>query len=209
MDDRRPRPGRRQQRVFPDGSIATLACDGLQAPNDLAVGRDGAIYFTDPPPHGGTGVHAGGNGRFWRWHPRQGLHCIASGFEYCNGVAIAPDGRILIGEAQGLLWIDPLSGAREWWIEQLPGTSPGDGFAFDESGQLYVACPLDHCIRVLDPGGKPIEQIDLGPDALPTNVCFGGADRRTLFTTELAPGRVCAIEGLPAPGLPLAPWSAT
>ena len=53
---------------------------------------------------------------------------------------------------------------------------------------------------------KPIEQIDLGAGAYPTNCCFGGADRRTLFTTELAPGRVCAIEGLPSPGLALTPW---
>ena len=48
----------------------------------------------------------------------------------------------------------------------------------------------------------------LGDDAYPTNVCFGGADRRTIFTTELAPGRVCAVEGLPTPGLPLHPWPA-
>ena len=53
-----------------------------------------------------------------------------------------------------------------------------------------------------------LEVGDLGDDAYPTNCCFGGEDRRTLFTTELAPGRVCAVEGLPTPGLALTPWPA-
>lgn len=195
------------QRVDVQGRVTTLASEGLQAPNDLAVSPDGTVFFTDPPPHGGTQHQGQKEGRFWSWHPARGLRCIARGVAYCNGVARSREGRLLIVEARGLQWIDPETGGTEWWVEQLPGTSPGDGFAFDEAGRLYVACPMDHCIRVLDAEGKPIDQIDLGPDALPTNCCFGGADRRTLFTTELAPGRVCAIEGLPTPGLPLAPWS--
>jgi sugar lactone lactonase YvrE len=65
---------------------------------------------------------------------------------------------------------------------------------------------MDHCIRVLDRDASQVDVIDLGPGAYPTNCCFGGEDRRTLFTTELAPGRVCAIEGLPRPGLALTPW---
>ena len=102
--------------------------------------------------------------------------------------------------------IDPATGEQDWWIEQLPGESPGDGFAFDVDGRLYCACPMDHCIRVFDTDGKQVELIDLGDGAYPTNCCFGGADRRTLFTTELAPGRVCVVEGLPTPGLELNLW---
>ncbi len=193
------------QRVFPDGDVITLAHEGLQAPNDLIVAADGTIYFTDPPPHGGTQTK-GGEGRFWSYSIDAGLREIASGFDFDNGVALSPEGRLLIVEARGLMWIDPATGEQEWWIEQLPGESPGDGFAFDIDGHLYCACPMDHCIRVFDPSGKQVEQVDLGEGAYPTNVCFGGADRRTLFTTELAPGRVCAIEGVPTPGLELNLW---
>ena len=103
---------------------------------------------------------------------------------------------------------DGETGETESWIETLPGESPGDGFAFDVEGRLYCACPMDHCIRVFDPNGTEVDRVDLGDNAFPTNVCFGGMDRRTLFTTELAPGRVCAVEGLPTPGLPLTPWPA-
>ena len=193
------------QRVTPDGEVATLASEGLQAPNDLVVAADGTVYFTDPPPHGGTGSE-GGEGRFWSFGPTGELKLIASGFDYDNGVALSPEGRLLIVEKNGLLWIDPESGEQEWWVERLPGESPGDGFAFDREGRLYCACPMDHCIRVLDPSGKALDAIDLGEGAYPTNCCFGGEDGRTLFTTELAPGRVCAIEGLPTPGLDLVPW---
>ena len=49
---------------------------------------------------------------------------------------------------------------------------------------------------------------EVGDAAYPTNCCFGGSDGRTLFTTELAPGRVCVVEGVPAPGLELNPWPA-
>ena len=193
------------QRVLPSGEVQTLASEGLQAPNDLIVAPDGIVYFTDPPPHGGTRSQ-GAEGRFFSCAGDGALRLIASGFEYDNGVALSPDGRLLIVEARGLLWIDPETGEREWWIEQLPGESPGDGFAFDVEGRLYCACPMDHCIRVLDPGGKQVEVVDLGEGAFPTNCCFGGEDLRTLYTTELTPGRVCVIEGLPTPGLPLTPW---
>ncbi len=193
------------QRLAASGELTTLAAEGVQAPNDLIVAPDGTIFFTDPPPHGGTGSE-GGEGRFWSYATTGELRQIASGFQYDNGVALSPEGRLLIVERNGLLWIDPDSGEQEWWVEQLPGESPGDGFAFDVEGRLYCACPMDHCIRVLDSGGKQVEMIDLGEGAYPTNCCFGGADGRTLYTTELAPGRVCVIEGLPTPGLELTPW---
>ncbi len=195
------------QRVFPDGEVIPLAHEGLQAPNDLIVAADGTIYFTDPPPHGGTRTE-GSEGRFWSWTLDRGLREIASGFDYDNGVALSPDGRLLIVEARGLLWIDPASGEQTWWIEQLPGESPGDGFAFDVEGNLYCCCPMDHRVRVFDPSGRQVDEVDLGDGAFPTTCCFGGADRRTLFTTELAPGRICAVEGLPHPGLALNPWPA-
>jgi gluconolactonase len=192
-------------RVTPDGAASYLAQAGLQAPNDLIVAEDGTVFFTDPPPHGGAGS-SGSDGAFWSWSRSGELRRIAHGFSYDNGVALSPEGRLLIVEARGLLWIDGETGAREWFVEQLPGESPGDGFAFDAEGRLYCACPMDHCIRVLDRDGRELDRVELGEGAYPTNVCFGGPDRRTLFTTELAPGRVCVVEGLPTPGLTLHPW---
>ncbi len=192
------------QRALPTGELSYLAGSGFQAPNDLIVAADGTIYFTDPPE-----LHASAaekqTGRLWSYSPDGELRQIAEGFVFDNGIALSPEGRILIVEARGLMWIDP-DGSREWLVEQLPGESQGDGFCFDEDGRIYVCAPIDHCIRVLEPSGKQVEVIEAGDDGVVTNICFGGSDRRTLFTTELWPGRVLAIEGLPTPGLPLTAW---
>jgi gluconolactonase len=196
------------QRVRPNGDVSYLADQGFQAPNDLIVASDGTLYFTDPPQLANHDLASGGaTGRFWEYTAKGSLRCIAEGFQYCNGVALSPSGRLVIVEKQGLLWIDPRDGAQEWFVQKLPGVSPGDGMCYDTRGTLYLACPTDHCIRVLDERGKQVEQIDLGANAYPTNCCIGGAGGRTLFTTELGPGRVCAVEGLPAPALPLRPWA--
>jgi gluconolactonase len=196
------------QRLLPSGELVYLADQGFQAPNDLAVASDGTIYFTDPPRlHGAPPFRGEPRGRLFAFAPDGELRLVADGFAYDNGIALSPDGRLLVVEAQGLLWVDP-DGRKEWLVEKLPGGSAGDGFCFDREGRLYLAAPGDHCVRVLEPEGRQVEVLDLGPGAVPTNCCFGGADGRTLFTTELRPGRVVAFEGLPAPGLPLTPWPA-
>ncbi|MCH2171613.1 SMP-30/gluconolactonase/LRE family protein [Myxococcota bacterium] len=196
------------QRVRPTGEVEYLLDEGFSAPNDLVVATDGTIFFTDPPQlkHGRHSDAA--EGRFWAYEPGGQVRLIAEGFSYDNGVALSPEGRPLIVEGSGLLWIDPNTGDREWFVEKLAGESPGDGFCFDVEGRVYVCCPTDHCVRILDRDGHELEMVELGEGALPTNCCLGGEDGKTLFTTELAPGRVMALEGLPAPGLPLTPWPA-
>jgi gluconolactonase len=194
------------QRMRPDGQLSYLVDTGLSAPNDLIVARDGTLYFTDPPPHGGVGAQ-GKPGRVFAWTRGGELKLIARDFQYCNGIALSPEERLLIVEGNGLLWIDPASGARDWFVEQVSGPNGvGDGFKFDAEGRVYCAAPMDHAILIFDRTGKKLDQIDLGAGAMVTNCCFGGADGRTLFTVELTPGRICAIEGLPAPGLPLRPF---
>jgi gluconolactonase len=65
------------QLAAPDGAVTYLADDGLQSPNDLAVARDGSVYFTDPPhwppPDEGTG-------RVMRLGLDRSVTAFASGF---------------------------------------------------------------------------------------------------------------------------------
>ena len=193
------------QRVDASGRVSYLADAGFRAPNDLIVDADGSIVFTDPPPAHGAVPGEGDPklGRLWRYHPERGATQIAEGFSYPNGVALAPDGRILIVEGLGLLWVDP-DGSTEWLCEETPGGG-GDGFCFDTAGRIYVCQPGSGTLTVLDAQGKRLETFDTG-GGLVTNCCFGGEDGRTLFTAELAPGRVLAFEGLPDPGLPVRAW---
>lgn len=199
-------------RVLPDGSVAPLHettpdGEGFGAPNDLIVGPDGDVWFTDPPPLHRMG-RDGPGGRVWERSAMGALRVVADGFDFCNGIALSPEGGLLIVEGGGLMWVDVESGLSDWFVEQVPNGRAGDGFAFDVDGNLFVCCPADHHVVVLDEDGALIETIPLGDDAVPTNCCFGGDDLRTLFVTELAPGRVTAIERLPSPGLALTPWPA-
>ena len=193
------------QRVDAADNVSYLADEGFNAPNDLIVDADGSIVFTDPPLIGHRLPSASDPkiGRLWRYHRERGLSLIADGFAFDNGVALSPEGRILIVESSGLMWIEP-DGSKEWLCEKTPGGG-GDGFCFDTSGRIYVAQPGSQTGSVLDPDGKQVDCFDTG-GGIVTNICFGGDDSRTLFTTELAPGRVLAFEGLPDPGLPIHRW---
>ncbi len=189
------------QRVSASGQITYLTSDTLHGPNDLVVDRDGTTYFTDP---GHPSTDAACSGRLMALDPNGNLRVIAGGFRYDNGIALAPDGRILVAEANGLMWVSR-SGEKDWLIESL-GDHPGDGLSFDIDGHVYVACPLGHCIHVIDTDGKMLETIHLPAGSIVTNLCFGGSDLRTLFAVEIAPGRVHAIEHMPVAGLPMHAW---
>lgn len=189
------------QRVSPEGEVSDLCAGELLAPNDLVVDRDGILYFTDP---GRPGAAADRLGRVMAMEPGGRLRVIASGFSYDNGIALSPEGRILVVEAYGLMWVGR-DGAKEWLIEKL-GEHPGDGFCFDVEGRIYVASPLANAIYILEPDGRLGEIIQLPEGSLVTNVCFGGRDLRTLFAVEIMPGRLHAMENMPCAGLALTPW---
>ncbi len=190
------------QRVSPTGEVSYLIDQDMRGPNDLVVAADGTLYFTDPGKPDESDVPIG---RVFALTPQGELREIAGEFEYDNGIAISPDGRILVVEGEGLMWVGP-DGGKDWLVEKLPGDSVGDGLAFDQEGRIYVCAPLDHVVRVLEPDGKQVEVLELGENAIVTNCCFGGEDRRTLFTAEILPGRVVAFEGLPSPGVPMTLW---
>jgi gluconolactonase len=93
----------------------------------------------------------------------------------------------------------------------IPGMGTLDSMGMDEEGNLYAATLLpdgfdalsNGGITVVSPQGRVIEYIplDIGiPDPLPSNICFGGTDRRTAFITLGGTGRIVscrmAIAGL-------------
>jgi sugar lactone lactonase YvrE len=132
------------------------------------------------------------------------VRVVADGFDYCNGIALAPDGSLVVVEALGLQRVLP-DGGREWVIERL-GRGGGDGFCYDAEGNAYVASTIEHGVRVVDPDGSVVDFLEIDGEGLTTNCCFGGADLRTLYATDALPGNVVAWEHMPVPGLPLPAW---
>lgn len=195
------------QRVLPDGSVDYLASEGFRAPNDLAIGSDGTVYFTDPghfpPPAPPEPVV----GRLMALAPDGTVSTVAGPFWYCNGIAVERGGTLVIIEQTGLLRVSRDGSEREWVIEEL-GPGAGDGFCLDRDGRFYVASTVEHGVRVVEPNGEVVDFLHIPGEGLTTNCCFGGADLRTLFATDGLPGRVVAFEGMPTPGLALVPWPA-
>lgn len=188
------------QRVSPTGDVTYLAAGGFTAPNDLAVGADGTVWFTDPPhfpppPHG--------EGRVWAYRTDGSVELVADGFVYCNGIAVEPEGTLVVVEGRGLMRLLP-DGSREWVVETL-GPGAGDGFCLDAEGRFYVASTIEHGIRVIE-DGREVEFLAIPGEGVTTNCCFGGPDLCWLFATDAVPGQVVVWEAMPTPGLPLPAW---
>jgi gluconolactonase len=155
----------------------------FNSPNDLTVRSDGMVYFTDPdwqlgprtPEVGFTGV--------FRVQPSESLAAtlVTDALDKPNGIALSPDERTLyVGSAgQDVLSYpvaeDGSTGAPS--VFASPGAS--DGMTIDCAGNLYVTSGGQ--VRVFSASGAALFAIDVGQT--PSNVAFGGADRKTLYIT--------------------------
>jgi gluconolactonase len=191
--------GRRIVREELDGRIVVLA-DAyrgrrLNSPNDIAIARDGAVWFTDPvfgleqPLEGRMGASEQ-PGRFvFRIDPNGTLDVATDTFEAPNGIVFSPDERTLyISDTSGsdgkegkreIRAFDVVDGhklRRERVFATLQSGVP-DGLDVDRQGRLYAAC--EDGVRVWRPDGQALGRISTA--ATCGNFAFGGADGRMLF----------------------------
>jgi gluconolactonase len=191
------------QHVTTNGEVSYLTPEKLQAPNDLVVGRDGTVYFTDPPSYP---LPDDARGRVWAFRRDSTLELVADGLFYPNGIGLEPDGRLMIVE-NGLMGRPHFGLVRvhdDGTLDRVVERT-GDGFCVDVDGRLYVAGGI-HGVTVMEPDGTVVEELHLPGAGVTTNCCFGGDDHRTLYATDAVPGGLWAWEAMPTPGLPLTPW---
>jgi gluconolactonase len=157
----------------------------FNSPNDVTVGPDGTVYFTDPDfqranradeMSGATSVFRVKDGV---------VTLIDSTFREPNGIELSPDGKWLYvgGNASGKIYRYPVAadgstGTRTDFAS-LGGT---DGGTVDCAGNVYQATYGDGTIHVFAPSGQPLGTIKAGATA--TNAAFGGPDGMTLFITS-------------------------
>jgi gluconolactonase len=196
---------RRLTRTEHDGTITVLMDrfqdKKLNAPNDLTVHSDGAIWFSDP----GYGIMSNYEGHkaafelpanVYRLDPQtREATVVTSDMDKPNGICFSPDEKKLYivdtaapkhaGDPHPIRVYDVEDGKRlkngRLFVNMAPGSS--DGIRCDVDGNVWSAAGWAgehfngvHCFA---PDGTLIGKIHL-PETC-ANLCFGGAKKNRLF----------------------------
>jgi len=179
--------------VTPDGKYSVLAdrYEGkkLNSPNDVVLGPDGAIYFTDPTLDLVEGQQ--------QEIPFQGVYrldqagqvrLLTKDLTQPNGLAFSPDGKRMYVDDSEQRNIRVYDVGPDGTLShgQVFGQEPGgknegvpDGIKVDHEGNVYVTGPKG--IWVWDPQGHHLGTIEM-PEQ-PANLTWGDKDYRTLYIT--------------------------
>lgn len=189
-----------------DGSRMRIAGEfggqPFNSPNDLVIGGDGTIWFTDPDYQRAAAPGGQDKTRVYRVGTDGNVSVVDDSIANPNGIALSPDGNTLYvdgGGEQGVLRAYPLVDGKPGGPHRdlVTDTTIPDGLAIDCLGNIYLTEHTRQRVRVISPQGQELATITV--DANLTNATFGGPQRRTLYLTGA--GSVWSIE-LDVAGLP-------
>jgi len=164
------------QKAWPNGRVEIVATEvdgiALQAPNDLAFGPDGRLYFTDPadylPDDRGPGrvfaLGPDGTGELLEELPQA----------YPNGLAAEADGSIVWVESYERGVYRKRPGQPSEKIHQLPEGHIPDGLKIDARGNLWITTFMSGGVDVVAADGSAVDFLETG--GVPLNCVFQGTD---------------------------------
>lgn len=147
-------------------------------PNDLWIDPKGGVYFSDPAY--GTEVVQDGEHVYYLAADRKKVIRVIDDMVRPNGVIGTADGKLLYVADAGAkkTYVYTINDDGTLSNKRLFVPEWSDGMTIDEEGNVYLTTSV---VAVYDTGGEKIETIEI-PER-PSNVCFGGKDKRTLFIT--------------------------
>ena len=173
----------------------------MHQPNDLAIGPDGTLYASDPD-------WKNKDGALWKISPDGKVSKLADDQGTTNGIEVSPDGKTLyVAESKQRrveAWdlVDTGLANERILIEfEEHGL---DGMRCDVDGNLYITRHGAGEVLKLSGEGKVLKTIPL-PGSMPSNLCFGGPDGKTVYVTEVENRQVLRFRA-DRPGLAWQRW---
>jgi len=196
--------GRRVQRQDLSTKEVTTVVDEfmgkkLNSPNDLAVLKDGTIYFTDPDygvmsPFGHSDPKEQDGNYVYRWDPVRGVTNVSNEFIQPNGIAFSADEKFafIADTGEGHNWIRKFDVKDDGSLEPADvnngsailvrsGAGAPDGVRVDSLGNVWSTETGNKVAAYNSDTGAKLLEITF--DKQPSNLAFGGADGKTLMVT--------------------------
>ena len=195
------------QKVMP--IVSSYKSKRFNAPNDLTIGHDDTIYFTDPNWNTPSNIDietVQGGGQVGSTEPGQRIYRVTrSGVvnatavtelvpalrDKPNGIILSLDQQqLIVGGMQGLWAFDLIAGEVSNPKKIL--NTPIDGLGKDCSGNIYATTTRELASRsdgqvvvIIDKNHNELGQLNVEGIHIVTNVAFGGEDGKRLFVTGL------------------------
>lgn len=153
---------------------------GMNQPNDLAINDQHFIFLSDPNWKASTG-------KIWRVNPNGEVSLLEENMGTTNGIEVSPDGKTLyVNESvQRNVWAYDLASDGSISNKRLLIRFPDhgmDGMRCDSEGNLFITRHGKGTVAMVSPEGEVLQEIVL-KGKKPSNITFGGPDRRTCYVT--------------------------
>lgn len=176
-------------KISPDKTVSVIPAKYeekiLNGPNDLWIDNSGGIYFTDPfyerPWWKHTEKPQDKECVYFLSADRKSVTRIIDDLVKPNGIVGTPDGK--------MLFVADIGGNKTWSykIDKNGSVSEktlfcelgSDGMTIDSIGNIYLT---GNGVTIFNKNGVKIGNIPV-PESWTANVCFGGADMKSLFIT--------------------------